>query len=94
MRACFAASSPMADSPWDAYMASWERKRLPEVLKRFFPVAPTRYLDFACGTGRITVNRRTLEDYFPRESHRIDMQRPLIMTENHKSFDVRAPVTD
>jgi small subunit ribosomal protein S9 len=40
------------------------------------------------GSGRITVNRRTLEDYFPRESHRLDMQRPLTLTETAKSFDV------
>lgn len=40
------------------------------------------------GSGRITVNRRNIEDYFPRESHRIDMQRPLILTETNKTFDV------
>ena len=50
----------LADSPWDAYMASWERKRLPEVLQRFFPAAPKRCLDFACGTGRVTEQLESL----------------------------------
>ena len=44
----------LAESPFDAYMSGWERKRLPEVIRRFFPHSPQRHLDFACGTGRIT----------------------------------------
>jgi SAM-dependent methyltransferase len=44
----------LAESPFDAYMSSWERKHLPQVLRRFCPDGPQRYLDFACGTGRIT----------------------------------------
>ena len=44
----------LAEWPFDAYMASWERKHLSGILGRFFPNGPKRYLDFACGTGRIT----------------------------------------
>ena len=44
----------LAESPFDAYMSNWERRHLPNVLRRFFPDGPRRYLDFACGTGRIT----------------------------------------
>ena len=44
----------LAESPFDAYMAAWERKHLPAIVKRFYPQGPQRYLDFACGTGRIT----------------------------------------
>ena len=44
----------LAESPFDAYMSGWERKHLPNVIRRFFPHGPQRYLDFACGTGRIT----------------------------------------
>jgi SAM-dependent methyltransferase len=44
----------LAESPFDAYMSYWEGRRLPEVLGRFFPDGARRYLDFACGTGRIT----------------------------------------
>ena len=44
----------LAESPFDAYMAAWERKHLPTLIRRFYPQGPQRYLDFACGTGRIT----------------------------------------
>lgn len=44
----------LAESPFDAYMAKWERKHLPDMLRRLFPDGPKRYLDFACGTGRVT----------------------------------------
>ena len=44
----------LAESPFDDYMSGWERKHLPNVIRRFFPQGPQRYLDFACGTGRIT----------------------------------------
>lgn len=44
----------LAESPFDAYMSGWERKHLPGLIRRFIPQGPQRYLDFACGTGRIT----------------------------------------
>lgn len=44
----------LAATPFDAYMSAWERKLLPGIVQRFFPQGPARYLDFACGTGRIT----------------------------------------
>lgn len=44
----------LSESPFDAYMSAWERRHLPAVVKRFFPSGIDRYLDFACGTGRIT----------------------------------------
>ena len=44
----------LAASPFDAYMSGWERLHLPRLLRRFCPQGPKRYLDFACGTGRIT----------------------------------------
>jgi len=44
----------IAGSPFDAYMAAWERRLLPGLIRRFYPQGPERYLDFACGTGRIT----------------------------------------
>jgi small subunit ribosomal protein S9 len=40
------------------------------------------------GAGRIQVNLRTLENYFPRESHRLDMLRPLTLTDTQQSYDV------
>lgn len=40
------------------------------------------------GTGQITVNRRTLEDYFPRKSLRQLLRQPLDLTEHTSSFDI------
>ena len=40
------------------------------------------------GSGRITVNERTLEDYFPREPLRNVLRRPLTLVEADKAYDV------
>ena len=45
------------------------------------------------GAGRIQVNLRTLENYFPRESHRIDMLRALTLTETSQQFDAYITVS-
>jgi len=39
---------------FDAYMADREREILVRIVPRLFPNRIPRYLDFACGTGRIT----------------------------------------
>ena len=44
----------LASNPFDAYMAHFEREYLVDTIPRLFKGAPSRYLDFACGTGRIT----------------------------------------
>ena len=44
----------LAADPFDTYMAQLERAYLLEVIPSLFPVTRPRYLDFACGTGRIT----------------------------------------
>lgn len=44
----------LAASPFDAYMAQFEREYLIDVIPRLFPGARPRCLDFACGTGRIS----------------------------------------
>jgi SAM-dependent methyltransferase len=46
--------SSLAGDPFDAYMASMEAIRVPEVLEKYLPGKAERHLDFACGTGRIT----------------------------------------
>lgn len=38
--------------------------------------------------GDIRVNRRTFEDYFPRETHRILVMQPMQLTETLGNFDV------
>jgi small subunit ribosomal protein S9 len=42
------------------------------------------------GTGKITVNDRTLESNFPAESLRLVIRQPLVITENAERFDVLA----
>ena len=46
--------STIQSSAFDAYMDKWEERHLARVLSRLFPARIPRYLDFACGTGRIT----------------------------------------
>jgi small subunit ribosomal protein S9 len=44
------------------------------------------------GQGRITVNRRAFEDYFPRESLRLLVAQPLELTGTTGQFDVKVNV--
>lgn len=40
------------------------------------------------GTGEITINNRTLEQYFGRETGRMIVRQPLELTENLTTFDI------
>lgn len=44
----------IAVTPFDSYMAEWERQHLVRLVGELYPGRVRRYLDFACGTGRIT----------------------------------------
>jgi small subunit ribosomal protein S9 len=44
------------------------------------------------GTGVITVNRRTLDDYFGRETAKMVVEQPLVLTDTYGTFDVRVNV--
>jgi small subunit ribosomal protein S9 len=44
------------------------------------------------GSGKVEVNRRTLEDYFGRETSRMVFRQALELTETTGSFDVFATV--
>ena len=45
------------------------------------------------GNGKITVNKRPFEAYFPVEEHRMVVNEPFVATENSEKFDVRVNVT-
>ncbi len=45
------------------------------------------------GNGTIRVNKRTFEDYFPRETHRIIVKQPMNITSTLDKFDVMATVS-
>ena len=40
------------------------------------------------GTGKITINKRALEDYFPNRTHQMIITEPLRVTETNESYDV------
>jgi len=44
------------------------------------------------GSGRVVINRRTFEDYFPRETLRMIIAQPLQVTNTVEQFDVLATV--
>ena len=44
------------------------------------------------GSGTITVNNRTLEDYFPRDVARVIVRQPLVLLNLSEQFDVRVRV--
>jgi len=45
------------------------------------------------GTGRITVNERSMESYFPRATHRAVVTYPLEITNLQDKIDIRATIT-
>ena len=45
------------------------------------------------GNGKITINHRAFEAYFPVEEHRMVVNEPFVATENSEKFDVRVNVT-
>jgi small subunit ribosomal protein S9 len=44
------------------------------------------------GSGQITVNRRTIQDYFPTETHRMIVSEPLRITSTAEVYDVDATI--
>ena len=44
------------------------------------------------GTGKIKVNRKELDEYFGRETARMIVRQPLVLTKNDGLYDVEAKV--
>ena len=44
------------------------------------------------GNGKIEVNEKKFEEYFPRETHRLVIMQPFDVTKTEKKFDVYANV--
>lgn len=44
------------------------------------------------GSGKITVNKRSFEDYFPRETDRLIITQPLKLTNTEGKFDIKVRV--
>ncbi len=45
------------------------------------------------GTGKITVNKRSFDDYFPNEMTKMIIKQPLVVTETADKLDIYATVT-
>ena len=44
------------------------------------------------GTGAITINHREFENFFPTDALRVQVKRPLLVTETGEKFDILATV--
>jgi len=44
------------------------------------------------GTGKIIVNDKTIEEYFPRGTHRLVIMQPMNLTKTENKFDVKVNV--
>jgi small subunit ribosomal protein S9 len=44
------------------------------------------------GSGKITINKREVEDYFPSETHRMILTEPLRVTNTNETYDVDATI--
>ena len=65
---------------FDAYLACVERDLLLRLVPRLFPTGVERYLDFACGTGRITA----VVAQFARESIGVDVSASMVARAREK----------
>ncbi len=45
------------------------------------------------GSGKIAINKRSLEDYFGRETSRMVFRQPLELTDTSGTFDIRVNVS-
>lgn len=75
----------LAGQPFDAYMARWEAWWLPRLVAQLHPEGVPRYLDFACGTGRIT----SIVAPLARESVGVDVSESMLSHARDKCPDTR-----
>jgi small subunit ribosomal protein S9 len=47
---------------------------------------------FRPGQGVITINRRSIENYFPSATHRMEVTEPLRVTNTNESYDIDATI--
>ncbi len=49
-------------------------------------------LYFSAGNGKISINGRTLEDYFPSEIHKIIIKQPFVLIDADGKYDIKVNV--
>lgn len=70
----------LAAGAFDSYMTARETVLLPALVRELFSEAPPKYLDFACGTGRIT----SLVAPLARESWGVDVSASMVAEASRK----------
>ena len=80
----------LADAPFDAYMNAWEQVHLKRIVPKLITKPTQRYLDFACGTGRITA----VVSEIVEESIGVDISESMISEAKRKLPDVDFRVCD
>lgn len=75
----------IAAAPFDYYMAQLERDYLMKVVPTLFPSERPRYLDFACGTGRITQTVAPMT----AEANGVDISPSMLQEAQRKCPNVR-----
>ncbi len=49
-------------------------------------------LYFSPGNGKVSINGRTLEDYFPSEIHKIIIKQPFVLIDADGKYDIKVNV--
>jgi predicted TPR repeat methyltransferase len=80
----------LAAGAFDSYMTARESVLLPALVRELFPQPPPKYLDFACGTGRIT----SLVEPLTRESWGVDVSESMIAEASRKCPQTRFVLRD
>lgn len=75
----------LADAPFGAHMNDLERLHLTSIVPRLFPAGIPKYLDFACGTARIT---QTVAP-FAKEAVGVDISPTMLEQARRKCPDVQ-----
>jgi SAM-dependent methyltransferase len=75
---------------FDAFMTERETLLLPALARRLFPDGPGKYLDFACGTGRIT----SLIAPLARDSVGVDVSATMVAEAARKCLGTRFILRD
>ena len=50
-------------------------------------------LYLTAGNGKVSINGRTLEDYFPSEIHKIIIKQPFVLIDADGKFDIKVNVS-
>jgi len=80
----------LAASAFDHYMSEWEERHVRELLPRVYPGGIDRYLDFACGTGRLT----RIVAGFARETVGVDISPTMLEAARPKLPQARFVLAD